>query len=274
MTASQILSYYKQLRFPAERRALVAAVINLTIFVVAFGFFSAGTALLAGLLVLWTVAMVVRVNHQRQIGGAVRVGANQLPELAAQAARAAEIVQSPAVQLFVTQDGRLSAYSFGWDAPQAIVLSSRMVDTMNNDEMRFVLGHEMGHIALGHTRLGTVFGGVVGVPAMANLANFLLPGFYWWKRCAEFSADRAGVLACRDLNHSISALVKLMVGKTLAEKVNLEEIMQQANELTSQIPALAGEINATHPYLIYRVRQLVQFWNSPECRGLLRQMEA
>jgi Zn-dependent protease with chaperone function len=68
----------------------------------------------------------------------------------------------------------------------------------------------MGHVALGHTWLNTILGGMAGIPTSFGAAVLLYTAFRWWNRMCEYSADRAGLLACGDLHVAVSALVKLV----------------------------------------------------------------
>jgi Zn-dependent protease with chaperone function len=261
--------FYSDLRYPTERSSLWITLLVLALIVLLFSIFSFGTALLLLVFVFWTVSFLVRINHSRQVGNAVRVGANQFPELAVQIARAAEVVRVPPVQVFVHQEDKINAYAFGWDSPQAVVLTSGAVEHLDDDEIRFVVGHEMGHIAMGHTRLTSLIGGMLGAPNIPVISTLLMPIFLWWSRSAEYSADRAGLIACGDLDQSASALVKLLVGPKLAAQVDIEEIIAQSQELNQPRDNL-GELSALHPYLVHRIRKLVQFWHDPECQELLQ----
>jgi Zn-dependent protease with chaperone function len=49
----------------------------------------------------------------------------------------------------------VNAYTFGLSESKNIVLYEPMLRIMNKGELAFVLGHEMGHVALGHTWLNT-----------------------------------------------------------------------------------------------------------------------
>ena len=266
--------FFHILRYPQERKALVVTLGALVLLVLISGLFSLGTALLLVLFTLWAASALVRISHRQHIGNALRVSSQQFPELVESLSMAARAVGVPPVQVFVYYSERINAYAFGWSPPQAVVLTSRLVEAMDADEFRFVVGHEMGHVALGHTRLGTLVGGILGAPRVPVLSTILVPIFLWWSRCAEYSADRAGVIACGQLDKSVSALLKVMVGPQLASKVNVEQVLAQSQELMGKADALAGEVGSTHPFLVHRLRELVKFWNSEACQSLLAERGA
>jgi Zn-dependent protease with chaperone function len=266
---STSLSFHTRLRYPSERRTLWITFGALAFVVILAGLVSFGGAFLLLLLVLWATNVLVRLSHRRHVGNALRIGNNQFPELAEQIAKAAERLRPPPLQAFIYQEDRINAYSFGWDTPQAIVLTSGTIESLDMDEFRFVVGHEMGHIALGHTRLASLVGGVLGAPHIPVLSALLMPVFLWWSRSAEYSADRAGLVACADVEKAISALLKLLVGPVLADQVDAGEVIAQSQELSDQLDASVGEATESHPFLVHRVRELVNFWQTAECQALL-----
>jgi len=260
---------HEEMRTDAERRAWRVTLLLLGAVLLLAAIISLGGALLlvGGLLAASTA--LVRMKHSAHLGNAVRIGQRQFPDLTLQAARAARAVRAPAIQIYVYQEDEINAYAFGWKAPFAIALTSRMAGCMDGDELRFILGHEMGHILLGHTHLGTITGGLMGAPSVPFVSNLLKLIFSYWGRSAEFSADRAGLAACGQLEKSLSAVLKLMVGPTLAQQVNLGEVLEQANELDRHRDSLAGEVWQAHPYAARRLRELVRCWHSEDFKRLL-----
>jgi hypothetical protein len=120
------------------------------------------------------------------------------------------------VDLFVAPSAEINAFSihgFGGH-PHAISLHSGLIERMDDDELRFVLGHEVGHLAWRHYRarmvplaLGEEEDGTSRVPPL--LARRLES----WDRLAELSADRAGFAAAGgDLDHIVRCFFKLVSG--------------------------------------------------------------
>src|SRR4030066_1917461 len=112
------------------------------------------------------------------------------------------------------------------DSPKAILLYSSLFKIMDCDELQFILGHEMGHVKLGHTWLNTLVGGMAGTPSSLGAAAIMELAFRWWNRACEYSADRAGVLACSKPNKAISALVKLEVGTVARSQAGIQAALQ------------------------------------------------
>ncbi len=211
-----------KLRWPSERRTLWFTILLVAAglgFVTALSWGTLALFLGGGLLLAW---IVTRIRHGGLIGSAVQVSTRQVPRLARLFEECAWRVRPPLVQGFVAQSPVLNAYAFGLSAPQTIVLYSGLVEHLDEDELRFVIGHEMGHVVFQHTRLNSLIGGLAGVPGIPFLSQLAALAFLAWSRCAEFSADRAGLVACGHLDKAQSAIVKLMVGPCLAEMVRVE----------------------------------------------------
>jgi len=87
-------------------------------------------------------------------------------------------------------------------------------------------------------------------------------------RSAEFSADRAGLVACANLDKAIMTEVKLGVGPELAKKVNLEALAKQAHEAHGSIVGTLGDLGKTHALMTTRIQQIADFATSDTFRHL------
>ena len=155
-------------------------------------------------------ALLISSHHRVLIRDALSVNALQFTELAEVVDECALKLQPGALDVFVVNQNLMNAYTFGINTPKVLVLYSPLLKVMTKGELKFIIGHEMGHVALGHTWLNTILGGLAGIPAPFGASMLLYTAFRWWNRMCEFSADRAGLLACGDLNLAVSALVKLV----------------------------------------------------------------
>jgi Zn-dependent protease with chaperone function len=153
------------------------------------------------------------------------------------------------------------------------VLYSALFQVMDADEILFILGHELGHVALGHTWLNSLVGGMAGIPASFSVAVILNAAFLWWNRACEYSADRAGLLACGKPEKAISALVKLGAGSLGRGRYNLEEVYRRLDAEDDQLSGGLNEILATHPLLIHRIQELRKFVASDPYRRLKARLD-
>ncbi len=252
------------LRHEKERAALAIALALLMALLALLGVVSMGALLILLPLVIWLTATFLRVEHRRIFGNAVRVSREQLPQVAEQGARAAAVLEAPPFEIMVVENRQANAYAFGWWHPQAVVLTSGLVEMFSPDELRFVIGHEVGHILLGHTRITSLLGGMVGVPGIPVLSVIGGWAFRRWSRLAEYSADRAGLMAAASLEAAERALTKLMVGPRLASQLNMEKVLDQRTELDGEWTGDMGEALMTHPYLVRRLAALQAFWQAHE----------
>lgn len=106
------------------------------------------------------------------------------------------------------------------ESPHVITLTSSMLTGMSDDELRFALGHELGHLGLRHTNVAIAYQLLAaddeeepGQPRRKARPQMLERRLDKWSRLAEFSADRIGLLACDGrLDVAVSAFFKMASG--------------------------------------------------------------
>ncbi|OGO28870.1 MAG: hypothetical protein A2136_05975 [Chloroflexi bacterium RBG_16_54_11] len=177
------------------------------------------------------------------------------------------------MDLFIVPSWQLNAYTFGMDTPKAIVLYSSLFKLMDRDEIQFIIGHEMGHVKLGHPWLNSLVGGMAGIPSSVGAAAIMELAFRWWNRACEFSADRAGVLACSAPNKAISALVKLETGVASLTQGGFQAAMQQIETADDDLMHNLEELIASHPMIARRIEEMRRFSNSSEYRRMQTLMD-
>ena len=114
-----------------------------------------------------------------------------------------------------------------------ITITSEMVMNLSDDELKFVIGHEIGHwlFNINDTRslLNACYDGEENVPSF-SLHNLLAT----WKKLAEFSADRVGLVACNSLESALSALYRVSTG--LDPKMMEFNSANYINNLDDELP--------------------------------------
>lgn len=181
----------------------------------------------------------------------------------------------------------INGHTTGTKGNTLMVLNSGSIDLLSTDELRYVIGHEMGHIKSNHVlyhmmaqffpmlaSMVPVVGGFVG----SSLELLLM----YWSRMSEFTADRAGLLACQDKDAALSAIMK-MAGLPIKyfDSLNEKAFLQQAEEfermhkdfLSSTMQNLSI-LTSSHPWTLYRAAELVKWIKSGEYDRIISQTTA
>ncbi len=209
-----------------------------------------------------------RSHHRALMEQARLVTEQSAPALAPIVAESVARLQAGPVHVFIAPGNSLNAYTFGLVYPKVVVLHSSLLQVMDVDELRFVLGHELGHVRLGHTRLNSLVGGMAGIPSPSVASVVLALAFLWWNRACEHSADRAGLLACGKPHKAISALVKLAAGEGSLTRTGLERALRHIEAEDDHALAGLGESLFTHPMMVRRIEELRRYASTAEYRRL------
>lgn len=198
-------------------------------------------------------------HHQQLTAQAELVTPTVAPGLTSVIRECTIRLQTEPVEVFIVRHKALNAYTFGLSSPKAIVLYYSLLQVMDRKEIQFIIGHEMGHVKLGHTWLNSLVGGMAGIPGSGAASLILVLALRWWNRACEFSADRAGLLACGDLDKAVSALVKVEIGAGELNPETFQKAMAMIDAQDDDFSDNLTEILATHPLAIKRINQLRTF---------------
>ncbi|MDH5674053.1 MAG: M48 family metallopeptidase [Myxococcales bacterium] len=207
---------------------------------------------------------------------AVRCDEDQFPELLQLVNRArARLDIDLQPTLFVGESPHMNALTSGVSEP-VIVVRSALIDSMDDDELLAVLGHELGHLHAGHPLYQTVAQALLQGAASASVMVRVLSlpihrALLVWVRCAELTADRAALLASRDLAACLGTMITFAGGKRRHKggrgELKLAPFIRQCRELAalqsqSSVDALLGgylSMDRTHPHLAWRVMHLIHW---------------
>ncbi|MGO8876682.1 MAG: M48 family metallopeptidase [Acidimicrobiales bacterium] len=215
-------------------------------------------------------------NHLRQmlLGTAVRLGEDQMPSAWAiqrQCANTLDIERCPA--LYVTQQAIGQAVTIGTHEPVTLVMSG-LISGFEEDELRSVLAHEMGHVLADHVGLTTTLQLTRAILHTVFRGQFLaalpLRALYYalleWARMAELTADRASALVTGDPLLPCRTLMRVAGGPV--KDLNLDAFIRQATEYAEEPNPFTRyrrfwtEIGVTHPFPVRRVRELIAWVSS------------
>lgn len=169
-----------------------------------------------------------------------------------------------------------NAYTTGVEDPIVVIHSSTLANT--DGEMLHLLGHELGHIKCGHLlyyqlahQINAVLASFGGIAATA--AAGLQYAIMDWNRKAEYSADRAGLIAAADLDAVLDETM-IMLGRS--DKIpdmnfSADAVMKQIDDFEMGTSDFVGMMlyaaftaQASHPWSILRLRQLKDWYDSGE----------
>ena len=212
---------------------------------------------------------------------AVRVGPTQFPRVHSTFTEACATMDwEPRPDLFISQTPLVNAGAYGMDRP-FIVLNSGALNLLDDEELRAILGHELGHVISGHALYRTILVillefGFRNLPFLAGIA--LLPiqiALLEWYRKSELSSDRAGLLASQDPVASMRMFMKLAGGGSIAE-MNLDAFMVQAKEYeqggdaVDTVYKVLNTLGATHPFHTLRAAELQRWVEGGDYDRILR----
>lgn len=231
-----------------------------------------------------------RLMRVQLMGSYLRASPDCFPQLYRAVQEGCEILDVPKRPAVYIQPGGLNAFTAGVEQP-ILVFNAGLIDSMTQDELRFVVGHELGHIKSGHVlyyqiaMLLPVLGEVVGAATfgLGSLLSFPLQvALVRWQRMSEFTADRAGLLACQDVNAATTAMIKLAgLPMKFFDSVNTEDFLAQAREFESfdsdkldWIAKILSGMGQSHPWTVMRASELLRWIDSAAYEKVLAQPTA
>lgn len=180
----------------------------------------------------------------------IRVDERQLPELNKtfrEVCQQLGVTQPPS--LYVIQaGGMLNAFATRFSGRDFVVVYSDLLEALGptSTEMKFILGHELGHIKSRHI-IKQIFLG----PGM--LFPLIGPAY---RRAWETSCDRYGAYAAQDVDSSLRAMMILSGGKEHGRNLSANAFAGQHVEERGFFVSL-HEITSTYPTLSRRVSDLL-----------------
>jgi Zn-dependent protease with chaperone function len=219
-------------------------------------------------------------QHIAMTGSMLMVGPSQMPhvyEVFQKACNALGVPPESQPRLYVENDPRINAYTMANTMEnQFVVLTSGLLNVMDDAEMQFVIGHELGHIICEHGVYNTMAEMIAGHMFSGASELLLLPVqafIFRWHQTSELSADRVGLLAVGNPMTAFTALMQLNAG-VKAEGLDVDAFLRQADrhdELSAKSPLLALSLkwDLSHGFTTTRVKELQKWSRSPEYRKLL-----
>jgi Zn-dependent protease with chaperone function len=225
--------------------------------------------------------------YTTNIASSVLVSNQQLPHLHKLLLEACQILDLEPPQLYVQQNPVPNAYTFAMRGKQPfIVLHTSLIEMLTPEEIQAVIAHELGHLKCEHGVYLTMANILVlAANLLPNwgtlLAQSLQERMLQWVRCAEFTCDRAALLATQNPRIIMSVLMKLAGGSpSLSPLLNLDAFIEQAKAYDAVRDNGLGEMlqtvqNAqlTHPVPVIRAREIDRWSSSAEYQAILEKRQ-
>ena len=168
------------------------------------------------------------------------------------------------VDFYITGDSTVNAFSVAAEEegePHIVNINSALFDLMTTDELKFVIGHELGHLINKDTALARLIRFVF--PPEANVPVCLQYKIRLHDQLAELVADRYGYIATENLDVCVTAFFKLASGLDLAKmNVSIEALIADNNRRLEYFLNDKGVSRASHPVNPIRVQALNLFATS------------
>jgi Zn-dependent protease with chaperone function len=180
---------------------------------------------------------------------------------AAKAAGAALRVRVPVVFAAPSKDIKVKV--LGTDDAPHLIVNLEVADKLDDTELVAAIAHELAHVQNGHILFAT------GLHYLTTSAAFFVrwvvqPAVMTlqaWSRRADVTCDRASLLAVRDLDKALSALVKLELGLDKGAAFSADDYLRAMPDQKSGM-ARYGELFRSHPQVPKRVQALRLFADS------------
>jgi Zn-dependent protease with chaperone function len=219
-----------------------------------------------------------RALYQQNLAGSVRLGPNQLPDIHESFLRVLTVLDLPGSHerpptLYVGQNPTLNAMTIGSQNPY-IVLTSRLVEVLDENELRAVMGHEVGHILASHIVYHTALQILLGltIPAIGPGAIPLMAirlALLEWFRAAELTCDRAAVLAVDD-PELVCRMLMVMGGGLPSTQLSYAAFVTQVREYQDwedgpdRLRRFIALLGQTHGTPVRRASEIMRWVDSGE----------
>lgn len=256
--ASPVFSGQASLRDPRERVAFTLTLLFAFPAAAVIGFFIHERIGESEVALFIVIAMIyVTLARGRLIGSSVMIHEAQYPRVFAIVKRACAALEIPMPLIFVREDYNVPIAALGFGEPYALVLSSHWIEQFEDEELAFMVGRQLGHIAAGHTR----YLSLLSVNGNENAIVAVIFGA--WLRTCDFTCDRVGLLACGSLDAATRAIA-VAAFHHFGRQVNVHQFAEQGSEIARDSVLKWGEWLGAEPYATRRISRMQAFLRTPQ----------
>lgn len=181
------------------------------------------------------------------------------------------------IDFYITGNSEINAcaaFSYDENYPHMIEIYSGAYNLLSEDELKYLVGHEIGHLIDGDAIITGIFRFLYpDEEALDSCPEYLIKRFDLYKQVAELSADRYGYMACENLETCVRAIFKMASGVDLEKmNVSMKALMEENDRHLECLFKEGGFTGDSHPVDPIRVRALDLFANSKTQSALTKGM--
>lgn len=126
------------------------------------------------------------------------------------------------IEFYITNNPELNAFAVSRleaDESHIININSGLIDKVDDDELKFIVGHEIGHLISNNANIAQLLNFVFSAQSQTPL--MMQHKIAVWDKLSELTADRFGFLACGKLDKVLSCFFKMASGLSV-ERLNFD----------------------------------------------------
>jgi Zn-dependent protease with chaperone function len=204
------------------------------------------------------------VARTELLGSAIKVTDEQYPRVyrAAKQAGAALRVRVPAV--FAAPAGAIKVKVLGTEDAPHLIVNLALAEQLDDAALVAAIGHELGHVQNGHIFYVTALHYLTTAAAfyVRWAVRPAIMALQAWSRRAEVTCDRAALLAVRDLDKALQAMVALELSTN--DPAQIEGYLRAVPEISDLRRGLGryAELFRSRPDVAKRIQALRLFAGS------------
>ncbi|WNJ19255.1 M48 family metallopeptidase [Pontibacter sp. G13] len=220
-------------------------------------------------------------------GDNIQVTQSNIPELYELLLEACRILAMPEIpELYIQLEDKITSFTSG-EKRRVIVISSGAVDLLNDAELLFLIGRELGHIKSNHVLYRMMADSLKVITQLisdvtlgvGNLLSMPLQiALMHWYRMSEFTADRAGLLTCQDPDVAANSFIKIAgLPVKYHGRVTVDDLKRQAHKFDNlkesnidKLIRFVASYENPQPFTIIRASQLFRWIDAGEYERLLK----
>jgi Zn-dependent protease with chaperone function len=203
------------------------------------------------------------VARTELLGTAIKVSDQQYPRVWEAAKRAGEALRVRVPVVFAAPSSSIKVKVLGTEDAPHLIVNLDLAEKLDDTELTAAIAHELGHIQNGHILYATALH-YLNTSAAFFVRWVIQPAIMTlqaWSRRAEITCDRAALLAVRDLDKTLQAMVRVEMGLDKGSAFNAEEYLRALPDVKKGIGRFS-EMFRSHPYVPKRVQALRLFAGS------------